>query len=323
MKVAELVVAASVAAIGLSAAAVHAQFYPNKPIRVVVPFAPGGSTDIVARAFGQKLSEALGQSVVIDNRGGAGGNIGSALIAKAATDGYSLLFTTSYLMVNPSVFKDVPYDPVKDFAPISILAFAPMALFVNPQVPAHTVKEMVALAKAQPGKLNYSSSGSGGPPHLAGELFKLNAGVDIQHIPYSGAAPALTEMISGRIQMTFTTLLSAQGFVKAGRIRGIAVASSKRSAAAPDLPTFSEGGLPGVEIGTMFAALAPAKTPQPVIARLHGEIDKMLKTPYMRDLILGQGAEIIGNTPAEFAQYIKDDVAKWAGLTRAAGIKPE
>jgi tripartite-type tricarboxylate transporter receptor subunit TctC len=323
MKVAELVVAASVAAIGLSAAAVHAQPYPSKPIRAVVPFAPGGSTDIVARAFGQKLAEALGQSVVIDNRGGAGGNIGAALIAKAAPDGYSLLFTTSYLMVNPFVFKDVPYDPVKDFAPISILAFAPMALFVNPQVPAHTVKEMVALAKAQPGKLNYSSSGSGGPPHLAGELFKLNAGVDIQHIPYNGAAPALTEMISGRIQMTFTTLLSAQGFVKAGRIRGIAVASSKRSAAAPDLPTFAEEGLPGVEIGTMFAALAPAKTPQPVIARLHGEIDKMLKTPYMRDLILGQGAEIIGNTPAEFAQYIKDDVAKWARLTRAAGIRPE
>jgi tripartite-type tricarboxylate transporter receptor subunit TctC len=298
----------------------HAQAdFPSKPIRIVVPFAAGGSTDVLARVTGQVISKALGQAVVVENRAGASGNIGAEVVAKAAPDGYTLLFTSTNLTLNPAVTKALPYDAVRDFAPITMVAFAPMVLITRPDFGGADIKELVAYLKANPGKANFSSSGKGGAPHLAGEMFKMAAGLDMVHVPYNGAAPALTDVVSGQVQMTFTTYISASSLLQGGRVRAMAVASDQRLPLLPAVPTFTESGYKGIEIGTMFGLLAPAKTPSAVVRRIFAAIEAASKTEEFKQQIVQQGGSVVVNTPEEYTRYIADDVAKWKKLIGQIG----
>ncbi|CAN5427895.1 tripartite tricarboxylate transporter substrate binding protein BugE [soil metagenome] len=298
--------------------------YPNRTVRIIVPFAPGGSTDVVARAVAQKLTTELKQTFVIENKAGAGSAIGTAQVARAPADGYTLLFTTSYFSLNPAVTKVVNYDPVKDFEPITNVAFMPMVLLVKSDLPARTVDEVLALARKSPGKLNYSSSGIGGPPHFAGALFTDLGHVDITHVPYVGAAPALADVAAGQVDMSFSTFSSAMPFIRSGRMRPIAVAGPKRFPLMPEVPTFAEAGMPGLEMATMYALLAPAGTPRPIVDRLYEVLAQAVKDPEMRKLIIDQGADIVASNPDEFAAFIRADVARWARLARETkGVEPQ
>lgn len=304
--------------------AAGAQTYPGKAVRVIVPFNAGGSTDVVARAVAQRIGKQLGQSFVVENKGGAGSAIGTSEVARAKPDGYTLLFTTSYLSLNPAISKNVNYDPVKDFAPITNIAFMPMVLFVNSGFPAKTVADIVATAKAAPGKHTYASSGNGGPPHFAGALFTNLANIDLTHVPYGGAAPALIDVASGRVDMSFTTFSSAMAFMKSGQLQPVAIASHERFQGFPDVPTFEEAGLKGLDMSTMYALLAPAGTPRPIVDKLYESVMTLLKDPEIRKLIVDQGAQIVGNTPDEFAEFVKADVARWAKLARETeGVTPQ
>jgi tripartite-type tricarboxylate transporter receptor subunit TctC len=306
----------------LSAAYASAQPYPNKPIRLVVPFPPAGTTDILARDVGQRLTDALGQSVVIDNRPGAAGNVGSDLVAKSAPDGYTLLMcTVSTHAINPSLYSNLPYDHIKDFAPIILVARVPNVLEVNPGVPVFTVADLIKLAKEKPGQLNFASSGSGTSIHLSGELFKTMAGVDMVHVPYKGSAPAITDLIGGQVQLMFDNLPSSLQQIKAGKLRAIAVTSAQRSPALPNIPTIAESGLPGFEATSWFGVLAPAGTPPAIINRLNAEIDKWLQSPEGKDKLLEQGALPAGGTPEQFTAYIKSETEKWAKVVKASGAK--
>jgi tripartite-type tricarboxylate transporter receptor subunit TctC len=294
--------------------------YPAKPVRLVVPFPAGGTTDILARAVAQKLSEAWGRQMIVDNRPGAGGNIGSDLVAKSAPDGYTLLMgTVGTHAINPSLYKNMPYDHVKDFAPVILVAGVPNVLVVNPSLPVHSVPELIAYAKANPGKLNFASSGNGTSIHLSGELFKAMTGVEMTHVPYKGSAPALTDLIGGQVQLMFDNLPSSLPFIKAGKLRALAVTSGARAAALPDLPTLAESGLPGFEASSWFGVLAPAGTPRDIVAKLNGAIAGWLASPEAKGKLLAQGAIAAGGTPEDFARHIGAETSKWAKVVKASG----
>jgi tripartite-type tricarboxylate transporter receptor subunit TctC len=306
-------------ALALDAAA---QTYPTKPIRLIVPFPPGGSADILARAIGQKAGEGLGQSLVIENRPGAGTAIGAEALAKSPPDGYAIMIgTVSSHAINPAVNPKLPFDPVKDFTPVSLVASIPFAMVVHPSVPAKTVQEFIALARAKPGTLNYSSAGNGTSNHLAGELLKSMARIDIVHIPYKGSAPALNDLIAGQVLLMFDLVLTAAPHVKSGAVRGLAVTGAQRSAVLPELPTVAESGLPYYEVSAWFGIFAPAGVPRPVVERLNAEFVKALRDPDLRQRLASQGAEPLTSTPAEFSAYLRSEIDKWAQVVRAAGMK--
>jgi len=301
-----------------------ADAFPTKPIRIVVPFPPGGPADVLARTVGDRIAAALGQPVVVDNRPGAGGNIGMELVAKAAPDGHTLaLAPAGNLTVNPSLYRNVPYDVGRDFAPVTVIAAVPNVLVVNPQVPAKDLAELIAYAKANPGKLNYSSPGPGSGAHLAGELLKSSAGIDIVHVPYSGIAPAVTAVMAGDVQLMFAGAPSALPQVAGGKLRALAVASPMRIASAPALPTLSEAGLPGFDVTSWYSIVAPAATPPAVVERLQKEIARALTSPDVKAKLTGIGAEPIANTPEEFAAMIRVETAKWSKIVKDANIKIE
>jgi tripartite-type tricarboxylate transporter receptor subunit TctC len=306
-------------------AAVLAQgAYPTKPIRLIVPFPAGGTTDILARSTANELSKSLGQPVIVENRAGAGGNIGADAVAKSAPDGYTLLMgTVGTHGINSGLYAKMPYDAVKDFAPVTIVAAVPNMLVVHPSVPAKTVKELIDYAKANPGKVTFASSGAGTSIHLSGELFKTMAGVDILHIPYKGSSPALTDLAGGQVNIMFDNMPSALPLVKGGRLRALAVTTLKRSPAMPDLPTLSEAGLPGFDASSWFAVLAPAGTPRDIVNKLNASIVKSLGAPEMKEKLASQGAEPIGNTPEQFAAHIQSELVKWARVIKESGAKVE
>ena len=303
------------------AAATFAQDYPTKPVRFVVPFVPGGPTDIQGRMLGEKLTQHLGQQVIIDNRGGAGGNIGMELVARAPADGYTIVIATvGTWAVNPHLYK-LSFDVLKDFAPIIQVSSSPGVLVVHPSVPAKNVKELIALAKAKPGQLNYGSSGVGGFGHISGELFTMMTKTRMTHIPYKSSAPSLTDLISGQIQVLFNNAISTVPHVKSGRVRALATTGASRSSALPDLPTVAEAGVPGYENSSWSAVAAPAGTPKPILACLHKEFADILKMPDIQQKHADVGAQIIGGTPEQFHAYLKAEVEKFGKLVKAAGIK--
>src|SRR5688572_2244537 len=301
-----------------------AQAYPAKPIRLMVPFPPGGSTDIVARIVAQKLGAQLGQSLVIENRGGAGGTLGTALVAKAPADGYQLVVgTTSTHVVAPSVYQKLEYDPVKDFAPVSLMAVTPYLLVVNPNVPAKTLKELVTLMKSQPGKLNYASAGVGSTTHLAMEMLKAASSTFALHIPYNGNGPAGTAVIAGQVEILFGSLPAVLPHAKSGRVRPLAVGTLKRSPSLPEVPTVAESGYPGFDASLWLAFMAPAGTPSPVIDQLHKEIVAAVSSRETSEALDKAGAEPLTSSPAELSAMVKDGVAKYAKIVKIAGVKPE
>ena len=304
--------------------AAHADVYPSRPIRFVVAFPPGGGTDIIARSIAQKLSERVSQQVLVDNRPGAGGNIGTEIVAKSAPDGYTMLMgSAGPLAVNASLFKTMPFDPQRDLAPVTLAASTPNVLVVHPSLNVATVGELVALAKKSPGKINFASSGFGTPAHLAGELFNSMAGVKLVHVPYKGASPALADLLGGQVQLMFSTMPPALPHVKDGKLRALAVTSAKRSPAAPDLLTLDEAGLPGFEANTWHGVVLPAGATSKVIAKLNREIVAILHLPDVVERLSAQGAEPVGSTPEEFAAYIRSETAKWAKVVRESGAKAE
>ena len=309
--------------LALLAGAAHAQTYPAKPIHFVVPFPPSGATDILARMVGAQLEKALGQPVVIENKPGAGGSIGSAYTAKAAPDGYTIqMATTSTHSIGPALQK-LPYDPEKDFTPVSQVASTPNLLVVSPALKISSVKELIALAKAKPGQLNYSSSGEGTIVHLSGELFVRMAGIQMQHVPYKGTALAAADIKSGQIAMMVDNIVSALPFMKSGMEQGLAVTSLKRSEIVPNLPTVAESGVPGYESVTYFGVFAPAGVPPAIVFRLNSEIDKIVKSPDIKAKLLDLGAEPVGGPPENLAKAQRDDFAKWSKVIKDAGVKPQ
>jgi tripartite-type tricarboxylate transporter receptor subunit TctC len=301
-----------------------AQSFPTKPVHVIVPFPPGGAADLLTRALGKKLTEAWGQAVVPDNRPGAGGNIGADIVAKAPPDGHTILMgAVSTHAINVWLYKSLPYDPLKDFAPVTLVTSVPNVLVVHPSVPAKNVRELIALAKARKGELNFASGSTGSAGHLAGELFKTMAGVDMVHIPYKGAAPAVTDLLAGHVSLMFDNLASGLPNIKARRVRALAVTTLKRSPFLPELPTISESGLRGFDIGTWFGVFAPASTPREIVMRLNAEIARALQTPVMKERLATLGAEAMPNTPEAFAAFVKAEMAKYREIVRASGAKAD
>jgi tripartite-type tricarboxylate transporter receptor subunit TctC len=297
--------------------------YPNRPITIVVPFTPGTGMDILARTVGQKLGERLGQSVIVDNRPGASGNIGAALVAKAAPDGYTLLISGNPLVMNVSLNKDVAFDPIKDLAPVEEMALGTLAITINPSVPANSVKEFVAYAKGNPGKLAYGSPGVGTPQHLATELFKSTTGIDMLHVPYKGSAGAITGLLSGEIAFMFNAVHAVLPQAKAGKLKILAVAGAKRSPVEPNIPTVAESGYPEFDVDLWYGLLAPAGTPREIISRLNSEITQILSSPEMRETLANQGLDAVTGTPEQFGALMKADLARWAQVVKTAGIRAE
>ncbi|NDP42504.1 MAG: tripartite tricarboxylate transporter substrate binding protein [Aromatoleum sp.] len=296
--------------------------FPSKPVKLVVPFPPGGPLDVIGRSIAQKLTEAWGQSVVVDNRPGAGGNIGADLVAKSPPDGYTVVMgALSTHAVNPSLYPTMPYDAVRDFAPITLVATTPNVLVINPSLPVNSVKELIAYAKANPGKLSFGSGSNGSAGHLAGELFKVDAGVDMVHIPYKGGAPAMQGLLAGDTQLMFDNLANSMPQVKAGKLKALAVTTGQRSKMVPELPTMAEAGVPGFDIATWFGLLAPAGTPPEVIARWNADVVKILNAQDMRERLTAQGAEAAPTSPAEFAVFIGRELAKYARIVKLSGAK--
>jgi tripartite-type tricarboxylate transporter receptor subunit TctC len=317
---------AALCGVWLLALSVHVsgQSYPSKPIRWIVTYPPGGPTDFVARAIGAKLTEAWGQQVVIDNRAGAGGMIGTELAAKSLPDGYTLLFGTSAgLTINPALMSKLPYDPVRDFAPVSLMVINPQILVVNNGIPVNSVKELIAYARARPGQLNYASVGRGSPNHLGMELLKALAGIDMVHVPYKGTGPAVTDLLSGQVQLMFNSMPSVLPLVKSGKLKGLAVGSTQRSPAAPDVPTVAEAGVPGFENVTWYGMFAPAKTPGDIVTKLNTQVVKILTDPEMAQRMASQGAEPRGTTPEELAKFMRVESERWKKVIKSAGIKLE
>jgi len=312
------------AGIILSKAGHAADDYPNRPIRIVVPYPPGGGTDIVGRILADKLQTSLRQSIVIDNRGGAGGVVGTGFAAKAEPDGYTLLLVPTSHVINPSIHAHLSYDTVKDFAPISTVASATILMAVNPRVPAHSVRELVEAAKAQPQSMaSYGSAGVGTVFHLTGQLFNQLSGLSLQHIPYRGGGPTVTALLSGEVPIAFETMLSLGPHVHAGSLRALAVTSAQRSSAMPEVPTAAEAGFPQLVADNVYALFAPAGTPDPVLARLHDATVAALSLPHVRAKLREQGAEVVGNSSAELAAYVTAEIPKWAALARQAGVTPQ
>jgi len=306
------------------APAVHAQAYPNKPVRIIVPYPPGGTSDILARSVGQKLGDALGQTIVVENKPGANGNLGADMVAKSPPDGYTLLLADiGALAISPSLYK-LSFDPATDFSPVTMVAYSPHILVVHPSVPVNNAKELVTLAKSKPGKLNFAASSVGSAPHLAGIDFASRAGVDWAYIPYKGGAQAITDMAGGQADVMFNGMLATYPHVKSGKLKILAVSSSKRMSAIPDVPTVAEAaGLEGFQTGSWQGVLAPLNTPKEVIARLSSEITKILNTPEMKERLAVQGAEVSTNTPDQFTTFIRDEKARWAQVVKAANLKLE
>jgi tripartite-type tricarboxylate transporter receptor subunit TctC len=305
--------------LGLAAPVALAQEYPQKPIKMITPYPPGGPTDVLARAISQKLSERLGQPIVIDNRPGASGMIGADMVAKAAPDGYTLLANASIHVINPSLYQNPPYDALKDFAPVSQIAEVPLVLVVNPGLGVKTVKELIAKAKATP--LNFASSGNGSAPHLAGEAFNIATGVAMQHIPYKGSGPAITDLIGGQVSLMFDSLPSSMPHIKSGRIVAIAVTTKKRSSALPNVPTVAESGVPGFDVSTWYGIWAPAATPPAIVRRVSSDVAAVVRMPEVRARLAELGAEPVGNTPEEFAAYNRSELGKWAKIVKDSGAK--
>jgi tripartite-type tricarboxylate transporter receptor subunit TctC len=315
---------AVMAAVCAMAGVVHAaDTYPSRPIRMIVAYPPGGGTDQVGRVLADQLTMTLGQNVVVDNRGGATGNIGTELAARAVPDGYTLLMgNVAPNAVNVSLFKKLGFDPVKDFAPVSLVAVTPNILVAHPSMPVKTIKELIAYAKAKPGTLNFPSAGVGSSSHLAGEMLKSLAGISMVHIPFKGGGPALVAVIAGEVQIMFATMPAAMPHVKSGKVKPVAVTTAKRSQAMPELPTIAESGVKGYEASTWYGLLAPARTPPVIVTRLHADTVKILAGP-TRQRLEAQGFEPEGGTPAEFAAYIKTEIVKWAKVIKEAGIPAE
>lgn len=305
------------------ACACLAQDYPNRFVRFIVPYAPGGSSDVLARTLGQKLAASMGQQFVVDNRPGAGSMVGTDVAAKSAPDGYTILLSDMPHAINPSIHPKVPYDPVKDFSPITVIGVSPMFLFTNASFEATNLRELIALAKAQPGKLGIASGGTGATTHLVAELLQANAGIRLTHVPYKGAGPAIADVVAGQVPMTFTSMATAAPLVRSGRLRILGVTSPRRLAAFPDVPTFQEGGVPGLTFEHWWGVMAPARTPAPVVEELHREIAKALDSPDVRERFTALAVEPRTNTPDQFRTLIESDLARWAKVVRDAGIKPE
>lgn len=300
-----------------------AQGYPAKAVRMIVPFPPGGNTDIIARIVVPKMAEDLGQQIIIDNRGGAGSIIGTELASKALPDGYTLLMVSAAHVMNPSVTKKLPYDSVKDFTPISVVADVPTAFVVHPSLPVKNVKELIALAKARPGELNYATAGTGTVGHLAGELFNTMAGVKLVQIQYKGSGPAAIDLIAGHVQMQFASMPAVIQFARNGKMRMIAQTGEKRSPAAPEVPTMVESGLKGYVVSSGFSLFAPANTPRPIVDRVHSALIKSLKHPDVHKNLAGQGADPVGNTPEQHDAFNKSEIQKWIKVARQAGLEPK
>ena len=300
-----------------------AQPYPARPVRMIVPFAPGGGTDLVARAVAAKMGESMGTTVVVDNRPGANANIGNELAARALPDGYTLLMASSSLTINPNLYKKLPYDPVKDFAPVSLATNVPYILAAHPSLGVSTFQDFIMLARARTRPISYGSAGTGNSTHLAMELLQIVAKIEIVHVPYKGTGQALTDLVGNHIQVSWGTLPPTLPHVRAGRLRGLAVGSLKRTKAIPELPSVSELGYAGYEAGSWFGVVAPAGTPRPIVTRLNKEVVKALAAPELNDRLSSEGAEPAANTPEEFAAFIKAEIIKWGKVTRAAKIEPQ
>ena len=307
----------------LHAGAATAQTYPAKPIRLIVPQSAGGSTDQVARPLAQRMGEALGQTVIVDNRPGAGSTIGTDLVAKSTPDGHTLLAVAASFTMSPSLYRNLPFDPVRDFAPISLLSSLPNILVVHPSLPVKSVRELIAFAKARPGQLNFGSSGMATGTHMSMELLKHLTGVEMVHVPYKGGAPSVTALMSGEVQVTFATISTALPHVKSGRLRALAVSTARRSPAAPEVPPLAEAGVKGYDYASWIGLLAPAKTPPGIVTRLNAEAVKALQTPEIKAILATEGSEPVGNSPEQFAAILKTEVARWAQVVKAAGIKAD
>ena len=300
-----------------------AQSWPTKPVRMIIAFPPGGPTDLVSRVLAQKLSEQLGQQVIVDNKPGAGGNIAAELAAKAAPDGYTIFYNTSAIVIGPALYGKVNYDTLKDFTPVLLTASVPMVLVVNPQLPARSVKEFVDLAKTRSGALNYSSSGTGTITHLASAMMSTQTGIQTQHIPYKGSAPGLVDLASGQTQFMIDTINTVLPYVRDNRLRGLAVTSAKRSPVLPDLPTLAEAGISGFEAAAWQGIVVPTGTPNEIVQKLNAEVNKALMHPDIRSRLAAQGADILGGTPAEYAAYLRSEMPRWAKAVKDSGAKAE
>jgi tripartite-type tricarboxylate transporter receptor subunit TctC len=299
-----------------------AQPYPSRPIRLIVPNPPGGGVDILARSIGQPLAERLGQAVVVENRAGAGGTIGLAAVAKAPPDGYTLgMGVDATLAIAPAVYRSLPYDPVTDFAPVTLIATVPLVLTVNPSLPVQSVKDLIALAKARPGKMDYSSGGNATPPHLAGEVFNSMAGVKLNHVPYKGGPPAITAVVAGEVSLMFANMLPGLPHIHSGRLRAIAVTSERRTPVLPDVPTIAESGLPGYDISQWYGFVAPAGTPAAVVTRLYREIRQVLDLPDVSARLKAEGAEISATSPDEFSTFIRAQITRWQKAVKESGTR--
>lgn len=304
----------------LLACAAQAQTYPVKPIRIVVPYPPGGGTDLIARTLAQKMSEGMGLQVLVDNRPGANGIIGSDVVAKAAPDGYTVLITLATHVINPALYAKLPYGP-DDHAPVTLLAEYPFVITVHPSLPAKTLKAFVAFARARPGQLSFASSGNGSGPHLGMELFKSMAGIDLVHVPYKGAGQAMSDLLSGQVPVFLNNFLAGAQMIKAGRLRALAVTSARRSPAAPDIPTVAEAGVPGYAVTGWYGMMLPSATPQPVLRALHEGTVRALKSKEVSSKLANEAAEVVANTPQEFAAFLKTESAKWTGVIRKAKVR--
>lgn len=310
-----------IAGILLCAGRTMAQDYPAKPIRFIIPLAPGGGGDILARSIAQKLNEKWGQPVIVDNRPGGGGVIGTEVVAKAPADGYTILMIATNHTVNPSLIPKLPYDAIADFAPVTQLTASPNILVLHPSLPATSLKELIALARQRPGQLNYSSAGNGTAGHLAAELMKMMAKIDVVHVPYKAAPQALSDLVSGQIQLQFSNLMTALPHVKSGRLRGIAVTTIQRSPAIPELPTMDQAGLRGYRVDQTYGVVAPGRTPAPIVAKLNAEIVNILKSPDIGQRMSAEGAMLVGNTPQEYLEYLKAELQKWTRVVKEVGIR--
>jgi len=312
-----------VAALLWISGAALAQPYPDKPVRFVVPYPPGGGTDVIARIVQERFQAALGQPVVIENRGGAAGSLGTDVVAKAPPDGYTVLFTLSSHTINPAIYAKLPFDTVKDFQPVGTVASLPQILVANNALPVNTVAELIALAKAKPGSLSFASVGNGSPGHLAGELFKLRTGTVMTHVPYRGGGPAVTDVMGGQVPLLWVSIPAAAQFVKAGKLKALAVSTVKRSAAFPNVPTMQEAGVADFEVDSWYAMFVPAKTPKPVVDKLNQALNTIVQEPDIRDKLLAQGSEGVGGTPEALAKVVSTELPRWAKLAKDASINAE
>jgi len=308
---------------GAAPAYAQSDAYPTRPIRMIVMYPPGGGVDLAARVIGQKLVEALGQQVIIDNRGGAGGNISMQLLSKAPADGHTLLMAGGAMAINHTLYRNLPFDTLRDFTPIVRVASTIYAMVASPNQNVRSVKELIALAKAQPGKVTFASAGVGAPPHLAGELLKMMAGIDMVHVPYKGTGPAIADVMAGQVNWMFSDALAAAPQIAGGKLRGLAVTSAKRFPLVPDLPTMAEAGVPGFVATGWTALMGPAGVPRPIVARLNAEVVKVLPLPDVKEKLAGDGSEFGKNTPEEFSAYLREEIAKWAKVIKASGAKVE